>query len=104
MTFAVRFRREWGVDPLRTIPLIAWLLADLLVPPGLGVLVGIKDLTAGVVVFALLQLFFSGAAAMLLRKEGGARIALTVALAIAMVFVQCAVFFVGCTTVLFLHS
>ncbi len=40
------------------IPLIAWLLADLLVPPGLGVLVALKNIPAGIVVFALLQLFF----------------------------------------------
>jgi ascorbate-specific PTS system EIIC-type component UlaA len=53
------------------------------------------------VIFVLLQVFFSGAAAVLLRKETGARVALTLALAVGMVFVQCAVFFVGCTVMVF---
>jgi hypothetical protein len=78
---------------LRTIPLIAWLLAGLFVPPGLGALVGIRNLPAGIAVFVLLQLFFSGAAAMLLREEGGVRIGLTAVIGVGMFLAQCAVLF-----------
>lgn len=69
----------------------------LLAPPAAAVIFGMTKPAAGLAVYAVLMLGLGVCAAGTISKDRLARAAIGVALAVGMLFVQCAVVFVGCS-------
>jgi hypothetical protein len=89
-----------------TRKVLLWILGMLLVPPILGIAAGASGawgdvaLKSALFVYGLFMVAMAVAAAMNVTRSPGARVGMFFVFTVGMVFLQCAVFFVGCSAVL----
>lgn len=86
-----------------TAKVLLWMLGMLLVPPFFGFLAGMASGWADAsafVAYGLVMVGMAVAAAVSVARGPGARVGLFFVFAVGMLFLQCAVFFVGCTILL----
>lgn len=83
-----------------TAKVLLWVLGILLIPPFVGFLAGMASAWAnasGLIAYGFVMIGMAVGAAVSVARSPAARIGLFFVFAIGMLFLQCAVFFVGCT-------